>query len=91
MQHTFNLDTHDWFDEGPSRRLRKAYAQLAQVQAAIERVRRSNPVPDHAPSSCALISRQLAALTRQHQRLESRLVRLQTRENPWNSSEQQTD
>jgi hypothetical protein len=38
-----------------TRTLRKLYAQLDAVDAEADAVRRSNPVPEHAPSSCWII------------------------------------
>lgn len=66
-----------WIDMRPSRRLRKLYAELADLDARIEQVRRSNPIPEHAPSSAQAIRRELRPLTDRRDELISRIDRLQ--------------
>lgn len=72
----FPIDIAVWVGCGPSRRLRKAYAALEVIEQEMERVRHSNPVPCHRPSSCVIISRQLRELSQEHFRLLDRIGRL---------------
>lgn len=82
MSDTFDLDIAEWIDAGPSRRLRKAYAALAAINAEIERVRRSNPIPDHAPSSLMVIRHRLRPLLAERDRAERRILRMVEPERP---------
>lgn len=75
---TFDTDNDltVWVHAGPSRRLRKAYAALKVIEREMDVVRRSNPVPEHAPSSCTIISRRLRELSDQHYRVLKRIGNL---------------
>lgn len=77
MNRIYDDDDLDlWVHYGPSRRLRKAYATLDIIEREMEAVRRSNPVPEHAPSSCTIISRQLRELSERHYRMLKRIENL---------------
>lgn len=70
-------DTFDWIHAGPSRRLRKAYGHLQAIERQMEHVTNSNPCPDHAPTSCRIISRQLRELQDEQYRVLKRIGNLQ--------------
>lgn len=43
-----------WVLSGPSRTLRKLYKQLADIDTDIERARKVNYCPEHAPTACRI-------------------------------------
>lgn len=75
MTHTD--DVYIWINSGPSRRLRKAYAVLECIERQMDAVRASNPFPEHAPTACCIISRQLRELSEQHYAALKRIGKLE--------------
>ena len=67
----------DWVQRGPSRRLRKLYRELADVEREREAVRNSNPVPGHAPSSYVFIRERMRPLDERLCDLQRRIALLQ--------------
>lgn len=54
-RHFWNRNDRDlWCLRSPSRRLRKLYRLLADVNGRIRDVQRSNPCPEHAPTAYVL-------------------------------------
>lgn len=76
MPKPFDYDTAKWIYAGPSRRLRKAYAQLAALEDEAAKIRDSNPVPDHAPTSLQAIRCRLRDLEAERYRLYKRIGNL---------------
>lgn len=58
-----------------SRRARKLERQLAAVDAEYDRIARSNPVPDHAPSSYVIRQRRLRPVAAARLRLQARIAK----------------
>jgi hypothetical protein len=73
----FDYATTAWIYAGPSKRLRALYAMAEDIQRRMDVVRRSNPCPEHAPTSCRIISSQLRELRVEHDRIEHRILRLE--------------
>lgn len=72
-----------WTLAGPSRRLRKLYRALADLDAEMAAVRASNPVPEHAPSSFVAIREQLRPLDDRRFALLDRIAQLQNDDEHW--------
>lgn len=62
------------------RKLRKLEARLAEVNKAIDAVRHSNPVPDHAPTSLIVQRQRLEPLLREARELEQKISNLEVRQ-----------
>src|SRR5262245_13973024 len=60
-----------------SRRVRKLQQALAAVEAEMDAVAKSNPVPEHAPSSCRIIRARLRPLAARQVDLQRRIASLQ--------------
>lgn len=67
---------YEWVAAGPSRRLRKLYAQLAAAEAAREQVRTMVFVPEHAPSDFQARRAALRPLDQEVWRLQARIERV---------------
>lgn len=67
----------DWVYRPPSRRLRKLYKELANVDARIKATRASNPCPEHAPTACRLMRAALKELHDEWTTIVHRIALLQ--------------
>lgn len=65
------------YAERYTRRRRKLFVQLASVEQEMERVRNSNPFPEHAPTSCRIISRQIRELRVRWYEITARISRIE--------------
>lgn len=69
-------DLQLWKYAGPSRKLRKLYAELAAVYQELERARGRTYCAEHGPTDCRARAQALRPLRRQAEHLETRIGRL---------------